>query len=123
MDQDESRSAPGGFLASRQLLFGLIALQANFVTREQLLAAFDAWVRDKSVTLRDVLVQQQSLQADQREVLGQLVEKFLNKHAGNAEQSLAALSSISEIRPQLEALGDRDLALSLGRVGSEARPQ
>ena len=36
-----SRVGPQTFLVSKQLLFGIIALQNNFVTREQFVAAFD----------------------------------------------------------------------------------
>lgn len=47
-----------GALANEQLLFGIIALQNDFITREQLVAGFDAWVHDKSRGLADVLTSQ-----------------------------------------------------------------
>ena len=34
--------------AAHSLLFGLLALQNNFIDRETLLAAFNAWIADKS---------------------------------------------------------------------------
>ena len=33
---------------ARNLLFGLLAFQLNFIDRRALLAAFDAWTTDKS---------------------------------------------------------------------------
>ena len=34
--------------ADRNLLFGILALQNNFIDRDALLAAFNAWVADKA---------------------------------------------------------------------------
>ena len=50
-----SRAGPEKLLASEQLLFGIIALQSDFLTREQFVAGFDAWVHDKSRTLAAIL--------------------------------------------------------------------
>ncbi|MSR58165.1 MAG: serine/threonine protein kinase [Planctomycetaceae bacterium] len=110
--------APGG-TADRNLLFGIIALQSDFLTREQLVAGFDAWVHDKSRTLAEILVSQGALSPDDREILERLVGKFLEKHAGDAEKSLAALSSASQVRLDLERLNDPDLGASLGHVGQQ----
>lgn len=109
------------FLASAQLLFGLVALQTGFVTSEQLVAAFHAWTTDKSRPLPDILESQQALTSDDRQALERLVTAFLNKHGGDAEKSLAALSSIADARPQLERLHDPDVCASLAHV-SKARP-
>jgi WD40 repeat protein/tRNA A-37 threonylcarbamoyl transferase component Bud32 len=105
------------FLASRQLVFGIIALQSDFLSREQLVAAFDAWVHDKSRSLADILQTQGALSTEDRQILELLVTKFIKKHAGNAEQSLLALSSVEIVRPELERLHDPDLQASLGHVG------
>ena len=37
--------------ADRNLLFGLLALQNNFIDRDALLDAFDRWVHDRSMPL------------------------------------------------------------------------
>ena len=108
--------------ADRNLLFGVIALQNDFITREQLVAAFDAWVHDKSRGLADILEKQGALSTEDRGFLDRLVEKFLAKHGGDAEKSLAALSAISRVRPDLEQLNDPDLGASLGHVGKEGPP-
>ena len=41
--------------ADRHLLFGLLALQNGLIDQGQLLAAFQAWTRDKSKSLADHL--------------------------------------------------------------------
>jgi eukaryotic-like serine/threonine-protein kinase len=35
----------------RNLLFGILALQMDFISRDQLIAAMNAWVLDKSKSL------------------------------------------------------------------------
>ena len=35
--------------ADRNLLFGILALQMDFVTRDQLVAAMNAWVLDQAL--------------------------------------------------------------------------
>ena len=41
--------------ADRNLLFGILALQLDFIDRNQLIAAMNAWVLDKSRTLGAIL--------------------------------------------------------------------
>ncbi len=108
---------PGKFLANEQLLFGILALQNNFVTREQFIAAFDSWVHDKSRKLAEILESQRAMSLDQRQVLESLVGMFIKKHGGDAERSLASLSTVSPVRFDLEKLNDPDLQASLGFVG------
>src|SRR5579863_631110 len=103
--------------ASEHLLFGIIALQNNFVTRDQFVAAFDAWIQDKSRSVAAILESQGALAADQRQALEVLLALFLKKHGGDLEKSLAALSPIPQIRPDLDRLNDPDLEASLANVG------
>jgi hypothetical protein len=44
--------------ADRNLLFGLLALQNNFISRDQLVSAFGVWVADKSRPLDEILYAQ-----------------------------------------------------------------
>ncbi|MBS0264698.1 MAG: protein kinase [Planctomycetes bacterium] len=110
-----------GFLANSQLLFGIIALQSNFITREQLVAAFDVWVMNKSQSLAEILEQRQALLPDDRTALQTLVDRFLKKHQGDPEKSLAALSPSPELRPDLERLADSDLQASLTFIVPDSR--
>jgi WD40 repeat protein/serine/threonine protein kinase len=119
MNHDQGQRGSSGS-ASRNLLFGIIALQNNFITREQLIAAFDLWVHDKSRSLPDILAQQAALPEEDRGFLNGLVARFLKKHGGDSEKSLAALSPVPQVRPELERLNDPDLGASLGHVGQNA---
>src|SRR5437588_6982094 len=63
--------------ADRNLLFGILAVQMDFVRRNDLLAALGAWVRDKAKPLGRVLVEQKALGEDAHTLLEALVRKHL----------------------------------------------
>ncbi len=51
--------------SDRNLLFGILALQMDFIHREQLVGAMNAWVLEKSTPLATILVRSGALaQAD-----------------------------------------------------------
>ena len=50
--------------ADRNLLFGILALQMDFIGRDALVAAMNAWVLAKHRTLGEILVDQGGLTAD-----------------------------------------------------------
>src|SRR5262245_44137785 len=107
-EPSKAPSPPRATGADRNLLFGIIALQSDFVSRAQLVAAFDAWAHDKSRALAEIFESQGALTPDDREILERLVRKFVEKHGGDAEQSLAALSSVADVRLDLMRIGDAD---------------
>jgi len=105
--------------ADRNLLFGIIALQMDFVSRDQLIAAMAAWVVDKQKALGQVLSEQGVLSTDDHEAIESLVRRHLLRHDNDAERSLAALSSIGRrLRDDLSRIADPDLEASLPRVGA-----
>jgi eukaryotic-like serine/threonine-protein kinase len=99
--------------ADRNLLVGMLALQLNFVTREQLLAAAIAWTRDKSRPLVDLLADQQALTAAERETLSGLVDLHLARHHNDPHQSLASLAPGEAAHELLGAIDDDELQQSL----------
>jgi serine/threonine-protein kinase len=108
--------------SDRNLLFGILALQMDFVSRDALVAAMNAWVLDKARPLGQVLQDQGALAADARALLDALVQKHLQMHGGDAEKSLAALSSATPARQALEQVADADVQASLAGVGAAAGP-
>ena len=95
--------------ADRNLLFGLLALQNGLIDQVQLVAAFQAWTRDKARPLAEHLVARGDLDAEQRSLLEGLVAQHLKKHGGDVEQSLAAVPAGRSIRDGLADLGDPDI--------------
>jgi eukaryotic-like serine/threonine-protein kinase len=107
------------------LVFGMIALQCDFITKEQLFAGMQAWIFDKSKSLGDILVEQKALDVEARQLLDPLVKKHLAQHGNDPLQSLAALSSRSSTDDLLRQLPDADLQASLAQVHaahSEPKP-
>src|SRR5262245_23121320 len=106
-----------GVAADRHLLFGLIALQVGLIDQAQLVAAFQAWARDKSRPLADHLADYGHLDVDDRAAVEALAARHLKKHGGDPEQSLAALPAGRSTRENLNRLRDAELEASLARLG------
>src|SRR5262249_32891935 len=88
--RDEPMSQP---TTDRNLLFGILALQMDFVPRDDLLAALNAWVLDKGRPLGQILCDRGVLAVAHRALLDSLVEEHLKLHGSNARHSLAAICS------------------------------
>ena len=99
--------------AAESLLFGLLALQNNFIDRDALLAGFNAWVADKSQSLGQILVDRGALTPARHAVLLTLVQEHLLLHGFDPERSLAVVTVAPAILDDLEELPDLDLQASL----------
>src|SRR5262245_54725982 len=97
--------------AKRNLLLGILPLQTNFITRAQLLAAFNAWVEHKTRSLGELLVEQ-GLSMEHQALLEALTDAHLKQH-GDADRSLAALSSSASAHQHLANIHDADVQASL----------
>ena len=87
--------------ADGNLLYGLLALQMNFVDRDALLAAMQAWVFDKAKPLGQILQEQGRLTPERRQALDHLLAEHLRAHDGDPHQSLAAAAVPDALRDQL----------------------
>jgi len=100
----------------RNLLFGILALQNNFIGRNDLLAAFAAWVGDKARPLAQFLVDRGALDDARRALLEALVAEHLKQHGDDPKKSLAVLSSIGSVRDDLSHVADPEVQESLSHV-------
>lgn len=87
----------------RDALLGVLALQVDLVTEDQLAAAYQHLDPDR--TLGDVLVQHHALTPALRDALEPMVDAHIQRHGGSAAQSLAALSSTDQVRSALSRIG------------------
>ena len=101
--------------ADRHLLFGLLALQNGLVDQVQLVAAFQAWTRDKARSLADHLVARGDLDAVACAGLEAIVALHVKKH-GDVEKSLAAVPANRSTRAGLLDLGEPEIGASLTRA-------
>jgi serine/threonine-protein kinase len=102
--------------ADRNLLFGILALQVDFITRDALIAAMHAWVLDKTKPLGQILVEQNALRAGQLNALEVLVNLHLEQYGDDVEKSLAAFDIPPPVTQELRNLGDCDVDASLARM-------
>src|SRR4051812_43254277 len=98
---------------ARNLLFGLLAFQNNFIDRPALLAAFDVWMGDKSRPLGRVLAEQGAIPGNLLALIDDLVAAHLARHDNEPAKSLAALTPIGSVRDDLQARADPEVQASL----------
>ena len=96
------------------VLFGILAFQMDFISRDALIAAMNTWVLDKDKPLGQILQSQGSLDEDDDGLLNSLVRRLMEKHGHDAQRSLAAVTTVGGIRPDLEQIGDHELGFSVG---------
>ena len=107
--------------ADRNLLFGILALQMDFISRDALVGAMHAWVLDKAKPMGQILREQGQLAEDEHALLDGLVRKHLEKHGNEPQRSLAALSSVGSVREDLRQVADANVQASLAHVSAAAR--
>src|SRR5262249_14781077 len=76
--------------ADLNLLFGIMAVQNDFVSRDALIEAMGTWVLDKSKTLGEILVERGALTSEHHALLTSLVAAHLRLHHDDPQQSLAS---------------------------------
>src|SRR5262245_34259660 len=103
--------------ADRHLLFGMIALQVGLIDQGQLVAAFQAWARDKDRPLADHLADRGDLDGEDRLAVEALVARHLKKHGGDPERSLAAINAGRSTHESLAQVGDADFQALLANIG------
>jgi serine/threonine-protein kinase len=113
-----STPPPACASSDRNLLVGILALQADLISRDSLISAMSAWTLAKSRPLGEILLEQGAFDVEAHALVEGLVRKSLARHDGDAEQSLAALSSIDTTRQQLQQLGDPDVNASLPKLSA-----
>jgi tetratricopeptide (TPR) repeat protein len=105
--------------ADRNLLFGILAVQLDFVSKDALIAAMNAWLLDKGKPLGDILRDLGGLSAEELQHLDALVAVHLRRHGGEPLKSLAALSSVPvSLQQKLAALPDEAVQRSIARLAS-----
>ena len=104
--------------SDRNLLLGMLALQLDFISREDFIAATSAWVQNKSLALEEIL-REKWIGNEECDLLMALVEKHIEKHDGKVDQSLAALSSLSGVEADLQSLNDAEISATLSMLSND----
>ncbi|MBO0700144.1 MAG: serine/threonine protein kinase, partial [Zavarzinella sp.] len=104
----------------RNLLFGVLALQLDFVGRDAVIAGMNAWVLDKARSLGEILCERGDLTAARRALLDSLVDEHLQQHGGDARRSLESVTSRSTVADGL-AVNDPDTQTTLSALDPRAK--
>jgi serine/threonine protein kinase len=103
----------------RNLLFGILALQMDFIRREDLIAGMNAWAVDKDKPLGGILVEQGVLDPADHAALESMMERHIARHGDDPRKSLESLESVSSIRETLRGVGDFELQSTLAEYEAE----
>ncbi len=112
--------------SDRNLVLGLLALQMDFVSREQMLDAMQAWMLARHTPLGEILCARGALAERDRSALELLVDRHVERHGGE-RGSLLALRIGDAVRKGLSRLGDAEIhttiaALAPAGANGTARP-
>jgi serine/threonine-protein kinase len=99
------------------LLFGLLALQLDFIARAALIEGLHGWLREKSRPLGQILVEHGDLTPARRLEIDALVEEHLAAHAQDPSQSVAALTvSEADLHALTSSVADAGVQASLATI-------
>jgi hypothetical protein len=96
----------------RNLLFGVLALQADLMTAAQFAQACSAGAAAKDTPLADLLVERGWLTAGDRADVDKFLQRKLQKHRGDARASLAEVVT-DPVRQSLAGQADPDVHASI----------
>ena len=106
--------------ADRNLLYGILALQMDFVSRDALIRAMHAWVLEKTKPLGAILREHGALTEEVHALLETLVRKHLERHGQDVRESLAAVQPNDALAADLAGLHDPQIQASVVSMQSKA---
>jgi serine/threonine-protein kinase len=104
------------------LLFGILALQMDFVGRDDLVAAMHAWVLEKNKPLGQLLCERGVITCERRALLDALVTEHLKQHGDARNRLAAAVSTVRTVQKDLLHVADRDVQESLASMTTHISP-
>jgi serine/threonine-protein kinase len=102
----------------RNLLFAVLALQADLIDRDRFIQACTLWAARKDTPMADLLVRQGWLAAEDCSDVERLLHRKLKKHGGDAQASLAEAAS-ADARSALASVADAAVERSLAALPAE----
>jgi eukaryotic-like serine/threonine-protein kinase len=108
-------SAPSSPDADRNLLFGVLCLQADLIDEARFAEACALWAAKKTVPLPDLLQERGWISATDRGHIDFLVQRKLQKHGGDARQSLADVADAG-VRDIVRSVADHELRHTVSQL-------
>jgi tetratricopeptide (TPR) repeat protein/tRNA A-37 threonylcarbamoyl transferase component Bud32 len=104
------------------LLFGVLALQADLLDAPRFAEACSAWAARKEGPLAELLVERGWLTAEDRADVEKLVRRKLRRHGGDARAGLAEVTT-DQILHSLASVADSDVRQSLAELPTHPAPE
>jgi serine/threonine-protein kinase len=101
----------------RNLLFGVLALQADLIDEEKFARACSEWAGRKQTSLAELLVERGWLTPADRTDVEKLVERKLRKHGGDVRASLSEVAT-DPMKRSLAGVADDDVRQSLAGLAT-----
>ncbi|MBI3407516.1 MAG: protein kinase [Planctomycetes bacterium] len=92
--------------SDHNLLFGLMALQMDFINRDELIASMKDWALEKNVPLGQILVRQRVLTEVRRGMIDALVADHVESNGGDTKKSLESLPVNNRVRADVANASD-----------------
>lgn len=105
--------------ADRNLLFAVLALQADFLSREQFVEACTLWANRKETPIAELLLEKGWLSQADRAAVQAVLDRKLKRYAGDATVTFAAVAD-DPVRRLLAAIADPDFAATLSQLPGAA---
>jgi hypothetical protein len=106
---------PSATDVDRNLLFGILAVQADLISSAHFAIACNEWASRKDISLTRILLDRGWLKLEDQREIERLVVRKLNKHGGDVRACLSELTGDS-LKQALFSVADPGLRLSLGPI-------
>jgi len=103
---------------SRDLLFGLVALERGLIGSDQLVAAFEIWSVARDRTMGEILVAQGGLDEAGRALVEGVAESWLAQRAGDPDENARSQGVSHRAGHDAARLGDIGLSATVSHPGS-----
>jgi eukaryotic-like serine/threonine-protein kinase len=98
----------------RQLLFGVLALQLDFISVDQFAEVCTVWATRKDRSLPDLLAERGWLKPQDLSDIDRLVARKLERHGGDVAASLREAGADARVLASLASISDEDILRSFG---------
>jgi len=99
----------------RNLLFGVLALQLEYVDASQFADVCAAWAVRKNMTVADILAERGWITPEARQEVEGLLSRKMNKHDGDARKALGDVADAS-VRDAMRDVGDEEMDETLDHL-------
>jgi eukaryotic-like serine/threonine-protein kinase len=97
----------------QQLLFGVLALQLEFITPSQFIEVCTVWASSKDRSLSDLLADKGWVQPHDKEDIERLLARKLKRHDGDVAASLREVGGDPRVQATLTSIPDDDIHQTL----------